>query len=117
VIAIEPAIEADTRSLRARGLAENPSGALVPGAFASVEVPLERAGEGILVPAQAVVPSATGHAVWVVRDGRAALREVEIGLRTRDAVEILNGLAPGDAVLTSNLLRVREGARIRAAER
>jgi membrane fusion protein (multidrug efflux system) len=55
--------------------------------------------------------------VWVVRDGRAALREVEIGLRTRDSVEILNGLAPGDAVLTSNLLRVREGARIEAAER
>jgi membrane fusion protein (multidrug efflux system) len=116
VIAIEPAIDAATRSVRARGIAENPARTLVPGAFASVEVPLELARDGILVPAQAVVPSATGHAVWLVRDGRAALREVEIGLRTRDAVEILSGVAPGDAVLVSNLLRVREGARIQAAQ-
>jgi membrane fusion protein (multidrug efflux system) len=117
VLAIEPVIEAATRSVRARGIAENPARALVPGAFATVEVPLARAGEGLLVPAQAVVPSATGHAVWVVRDGRAALREVEIGLRTRDAVEILRGLDAGEAVLTTNLLRVREGARIAPTER
>lgn len=115
VIAVEPAIDAATRSVRVRGIAENPDDALVPGAFASVEVPLELAREGILVPAQAVVPSAFGHAVWLVRDGRAALREVEIGLRTRDAVEIVRGVAAGDVVLVSNLLRVREGSRIQAA--
>jgi membrane fusion protein (multidrug efflux system) len=115
VIAVEPAIEAATRSVRVRGIADNPTGALVPGAFASVDVPLERAGDGILVPAQAIVPSATGHAVWVLRDGRAELREVEIGLRTRDAVEIVRGLAAGESVLTSNLLRVRAGARVEPA--
>jgi membrane fusion protein (multidrug efflux system) len=114
VIAVEAAIDEATRSVRARGSAENPERTLVPGAFATVEVPLERAAEGILVPAQAIVPSATGHALWVVREGRASLREVEIGLRTRDAVEILRGLSAGEAVLTSNLLRVREGSRVDA---
>jgi membrane fusion protein (multidrug efflux system) len=115
VIAIEPAIEAATRSVRVRGVADNPTRALMPGAFASVEVPLARAGDGILVPAQAVVPSATGHAVWVLRDGRAELRDVEIGLRTRDAVEIVRGLEAGETVLTTNLLRVRAGVRVDAA--
>ncbi|HEY8494056.1 MAG TPA: efflux RND transporter periplasmic adaptor subunit [Myxococcota bacterium] len=110
VIAVEPGIDAATRSVRVRGISDNPDGALVPGAFASVEVPLAEAGEGILVPAQALVPSATGHAVWVLEDGRAALREVEIGRRTRDAVEVVRGLAVGDAVLTTNLLRLRAGA-------
>ena len=57
------------------------------------------------MPAEAIVPSATGQAVYVLRDGRAELREVEIGLRTREAVEVLRGLAVGDTVLTSNLLR------------
>src|SRR5690606_3924293 len=107
VIAVEPGIDAATRSVRVRGITDNPDGVLAPGAFASVEVPLERAGEGILVPAQAVVPSATGHAVYVLVDGRAELREVAIGLRTRDAVEILRGLEPGEVVLTTNLLRLR----------
>jgi membrane fusion protein (multidrug efflux system) len=112
VVAIEPAIDAPTRSLVVRGITDNPTGALLPGAFASVAVTIAQPTEGILVPAQAVVPSATGHAVYVLRGGRAELREVEIGLRTRDALEIRRGLAAGDTVLTSNLLRLRPGVRV-----
>jgi membrane fusion protein (multidrug efflux system) len=112
VVAIEPAIDAPTRSLVVRGITENPSGTLLPGAFAAVEVAITQPAEGILVPAEAVVPSATGYAVYVLRDGRAELREVEIGLRTREALEIRRGLAAGDTVLTSNLLRLRPGVRV-----
>ena len=114
VIAIEPAIDAPTRSLLVRGLIENPSGALLPGAFVTVELALEQRGEGLLVPAEAVVPSVEGQAVYVLREGRAELQPVEVGIRTADSVEILRGLAAGDAVLTSNLLRVRPGARVEA---
>jgi membrane fusion protein (multidrug efflux system) len=116
VIAVEPAIDRATRSVRVRGITENPDGALVPGAFATVEVVLSRNDAGLRVPAQAIVPSATGHAVYVLVDGRAALREIEIGVRTRDAVEVLRGISIGDTVLTSNLLRVREGAPVQVAE-
>jgi membrane fusion protein (multidrug efflux system) len=112
VVAVEAAIDAPSRSLLVRGLAENPSGVLFPGAFVSVELPLERAADGILVPAQAIVPSAVGHSVYVLRDGRAELQEVQIGLRTREAVEVLRGLAIGDTVVTTNLLRLRPGARV-----
>jgi membrane fusion protein (multidrug efflux system) len=112
VVAVEAAIDAQSRSLVVRGLAENPSGALLPGAFVSVELPIARAAQGILVPAEAIVPSATGQSVYVVRDGKAELQEVEIGLRTRESVEVLRGIDVGDVVVTSNLLRVRPGARI-----
>jgi membrane fusion protein (multidrug efflux system) len=115
VIAIEPAIDAPTRSLVVRGVFENPTGALFPGAFATVEVPIEQPGDGILVPAEAIVPSVAGHAVYVLRDGRAELQPVEIGLRTPESVQILKGLAAGDTVLTSNLLRLRPGARVERA--
>lgn len=109
VVAIEPAIDAGTRSLLVRGIADNPDERLMPGAFAAVELAIAQPRDGILVPAQAVVPSATGHAVYVLRDGRAALQEVQIGLRTRESVEIRQGVAAGDVVLTSNLLRLRHG--------
>ncbi len=112
VVAIEPAIDAPTRSLRVRGISENPGGALLPGAFATVELALAAPRESILVPAEALVPSATSHAVFVLRDGRAALQDVQIGLRTRDAIEIRAGLAPGEVVLTSNLLRLRPGVAV-----
>lgn len=114
VLAIEPAIDAGTRSLLVRGVAENPTGTLMPGAFVTVEVPIEQRSAGITVPAQAIVPSVTGHAVYVLREGRAALQPVEIGLRTADAVEVLTGLEAGDVVLTTNLLRVRPGVRVEA---
>lgn len=110
VVAIEPAIDAGTRSLLVRGISDNPGDRLMPGAFATVELAVAQPRDGLLVPAQALVPAATGHAVYVLRDGRAALQEVQIGLRTREAVEIRHGLAPGDLVLTSNLLRLRPGA-------
>jgi membrane fusion protein (multidrug efflux system) len=116
VAAIEPAIDLQTRSLRVRGIAENPSRALLPGAFASVEVPISTPDDGILVPAQALIPSATGHAVFLFRDGRAELREVEIGPRTRDAVQIRRGLETGDVVLTTNLLRLRPGVAVEVAD-
>jgi membrane fusion protein (multidrug efflux system) len=115
VIAVEPAIDRATRSVRVRGITANPDGVLMPGAFATVEVVLARNDAGLPVPAQAIVPSATGHAVYLSVDGRAVLREVEIGVRTRDSVEVLRGLAAGDAVLTSNLLRVREGVPVQVA--
>jgi membrane fusion protein (multidrug efflux system) len=116
VLAIEPAIDAGTRSLLVRGVYENPDGALMPGAFATVELPVEQADAGILVPAEAIVPSVSGHAVYVLRDGRAELQPVEIGLRTPDSVQVLQGLAVGDTVVTSNLLRLRPGARVERAE-
>jgi len=112
VTAIEPVIDAPTRSLMVRGLVDNTQGALIPGAFATVEIPIERPVAGMLVPAQAVVPSATGYSVFVLRDGHAAMQEVETGLRTRDSVEIVRGLKIGDTVITSNLLRMRPGARV-----
>ncbi|MGH7788947.1 MAG: efflux RND transporter periplasmic adaptor subunit, partial [Candidatus Binatia bacterium] len=115
VIAIEPAIDAPTRSLLVRGITANPSGVLLPGAFAAVEVPVEQRDAGIMIPAQAIIPSATGHAVYLRRDGVAQLQEVEIGQRTRDRVEVLRGLSPGDVVLTSNLLRLRPGAAVEIA--
>jgi membrane fusion protein (multidrug efflux system) len=112
VVAVEPTIDTSTRSLLVRGVAPNPGGVLVPGASASVEFEIQ-AVDGILIPARALVPSIKGHSVFVLRDGHAAEQEVAIGLRTADSVQILSGLATGDVVLTSNLLRLRAGVPVR----
>jgi membrane fusion protein (multidrug efflux system) len=112
VQAVEPAIETATRSVLVRGLVPNPGGRLTPGASASVEFEV-RSESGIMIPTRALVPSISGHSVFVYRDGKAASQDVTIGVRTADRVQIVSGLRPGDVVLTSNLLRLRPGIGVR----
>jgi membrane fusion protein (multidrug efflux system) len=65
------------------------------------------------VPTQAVVPSARGHGVYVLRDGKADFQNVEIGMRTAEQVQVLRGLKEGDQVLTTNILRLRPGVAVK----
>jgi len=111
VRAFEPAIDPGSRSVVVRGEVDNVNG-LLPGAFARVELPLEVA-QALLVPAIAVVPGADGRRVFVERDGVARAVKIEVGARTADRVQALSGLEPGDRVITTNLLRLKDGARVR----
>jgi membrane fusion protein (multidrug efflux system) len=111
VLAQEPTVDRQTRSMLVRGVVEQqPS--LLPGTFATVDVPL-RTEQALLVPAIAVVPDVEGRRVFVVRDGVAQGVRVEIGARTAERAQVLSGLQPGDQVVVSNLLRMRNGAKVK----
>jgi HlyD family secretion protein len=69
-----------------------------PGTSADVEIVLQRHPDAVRIPAVALLE---GERVLVVQKGRAEERRVKVGLRNWDWVEILDGLAPGDAVITS----------------
>ncbi|NUO53458.1 MAG: efflux RND transporter periplasmic adaptor subunit [Polyangiaceae bacterium] len=109
VVAVEPQVDSETRSVRVRGLTDNTAGKLMPGSFVNVEFPLSQETGGLLVPTEAVVPSLGGHGVYRLTDGKAELVVVELGVRMPAEVQITRGLAEGDVVLTSNILRLRPG--------
>jgi membrane fusion protein, multidrug efflux system len=111
ITAVEGALQQSSRSVLARGLVEDPKG-LSPGTFASVSVPLsvERA---LLVPSIAVTPDLDGRRVFRVVDGKAQAVKVEVGDRGAEKLQIISGLSPGDRVIVTNLLRVRDGAPVR----
>ncbi|MFT4046296.1 MAG: efflux RND transporter periplasmic adaptor subunit [Solimonas sp.] len=112
VYAIEPRIDAVTRTALLRAICPNADGRLLAGAFATVEMPLQTIDDVIFVPADAVMPGLEEHAVYVVEQGRAHYRPVQTGLRTADDVQILAGLKAGDRVITSGLQQVRDGAAV-----
>jgi len=60
------------------------------------------------------MPGAEGFTVYKVVDGEAQRAEVRIGTRRGAEVEIVEGLAPGDVVITAGQLKVRPGAPVRA---
>ncbi|MBX2968747.1 MAG: efflux RND transporter periplasmic adaptor subunit [Cyclobacteriaceae bacterium] len=109
VYAIEPQIDANTRTLRVRALADNTGNILLPGQFVRVELILQTIDNAILVPSEAVVPELSGHKVYLSKAGKATEVKVEIGLRTDRSVEIVTGLNQGDTLITTGMLQMRNG--------
>ncbi|HLG94370.1 MAG TPA: efflux RND transporter periplasmic adaptor subunit [candidate division Zixibacteria bacterium] len=112
VFAVEPKVDPATRTLPVRAVASNLNRALVPGGFANVELVL-RQEKALLLPAGAVIPDIKGHKVFLYQGGKAVSRDVEVGMRTSDQVEIASGLSLGDTVITTGLLQLRPGAAVR----
>jgi membrane fusion protein, multidrug efflux system len=112
VIASEPQIDPRTRTLQVRALAGNEEGLLNPGSFANVELILTTYEDAIMVPSVSLIPDAGTYKVLIVENGTAREQIVYTGMRTRNHVQILNGLAPGDTVLVSGLLQVNDGEKV-----
>jgi membrane fusion protein, multidrug efflux system len=110
VQAFETAIDAASRSVVVRGLVENVND-LLPGTFARLDVPLT-AEQALMIPSIAVIPGAEGRSVFIEKEGTAHSVAVEIGARQAARVQVLTGLQAGDRVITSNLLRLKEGTHV-----
>lgn len=113
VVAWDPQINPVTRTLYVRAMADNPDDLLTPGSFASIDFLLDRQPDAIMVPATALIPGLEVDRVLVVEDGRAVQRDVATGIRTRDRVQILNGLEFGDQVVIRGAGVVRPGQAVR----
>lgn len=112
VYAKEPRIEAATRTFRMRARAFNPDNVLTVGSFASIELELDQFENTLLVPAEAIVPELGAQKIFLVKGGKAVVSEVATGLRTNEAIQVLDGLSPGDTVITGGVLQVRPGSSV-----
>lgn len=117
IYAVEPMLEASTRTLRVRALVDNKDQKLIPGLFVNVIFPLETLRDAILIPAEALIPVQNGKTVFVMKEGTAREIQVEAGVRTNDRVLITQGLFIGDTVLTSGVMSLRDGASVKVTLR
>jgi membrane fusion protein (multidrug efflux system) len=111
--AINPKVDADGRSLEIRALLENTSGKLRPGMFVRVRVIVGERTDALLVPEESIVPQGGQFYVYKVVDGVARRMPVTIGVRRDAKVEILQGLAAGDQVVTAGMRLSRDGQPVR----
>jgi multidrug efflux pump subunit AcrA (membrane-fusion protein) len=84
------------------------------GQTVTLDVPVSRPEDVIVVPKDAVVQSGGGWQVFLNEDGAAAPRQVEIGRAIGDAFEVISGLAEGDEVVVRGNERLRPGQEIAA---
>jgi multidrug efflux pump subunit AcrA (membrane-fusion protein) len=118
VIEIAPAVEAETRSAKLRIQVVNSGGKLKTGMFADGEILTGSNAQAIVVPAAAVYRddrSAKSAYAFVLENGKAARRTVRIGRERDSHVEILEGLKPGDTLVSEQSIEIAEGVRVQAA--
>jgi membrane fusion protein (multidrug efflux system) len=116
IMATESVIESNTRTLKVRTVIKGSHPLLVPGAFAKVALQLGEDDEALIVPTQAVIPQARSKRVILYRNGVADFQEVRTGIRDSSFVQITEGLKKGDTVMTTALLSIREGSKIKLSK-
>jgi len=98
---VYPTLEDRTRSMRARIAISNPGARLKPGMYATVTLSADL-GETLSVPASAVLHSGERAVAFVdMGSGRLMPHELRLGLRGDERVQVLDGLEPGQRVVTS----------------
>ena len=112
---IQPVLESKTRTVKVRFELPNPKWRLKPGMFANVVLQIPR-GERLVVPSTAVLDSGTEQHVFIDRgQGMFEPRKVTVGVRTRDSYEILEGIKPGELVVTRGNFLLDSESNLKAA--
>ncbi len=108
VRSIDSRVDPVTRSILVRAELANPDRALKPGMLMEVELQTNPRST-LVIPEEALVPQGAQQSVLVVDGAKAVRREVRIGTRRPGQVEVLEGLAPGEQVVTHGAVKVRPG--------
>lgn len=98
VTRLRPTVDAATGTFTTT-LEVDGRGKLRPGMFASVYLQTDTHGNAIVIPRNALVLDSLGDTVYVKSADVAERREVRLGLRSEDSVEVLEGLAEGDSLI------------------
>jgi membrane fusion protein, multidrug efflux system len=101
VMAIDPVVDPNSRSVKLRAQVANPDHRLRPGQFARVQLQSGGDLQALLVPEQALMQVGEERFVYTVVDGKAKQTVVQTGIRVPGKVEVTVGLAPGDVVITA----------------
>jgi multidrug efflux pump subunit AcrA (membrane-fusion protein) len=110
---ISPNVTPTSRTLTVEAEIANSSGVLKPGQFATVRILQSRAQPAVLVPSRAVRTESGVSRVFVIKDGHAQERLVQLGQTEGDLVEIKGGVAADENVATSNIEQLSDGMAVK----
>lgn len=116
ISSIDSRLDATTRSIQVRAVIDNPELKLRPGMLLQINLQKQLLNT-LTVPEKALVPIEDKQFVYVIKDQKAEMREVEVGRRKPGIVQITNGLSSGEQVVMEGTLRLRNGSAVRVLER
>ena len=109
VYATDSKVDQGTRTYLVRAIFNNVGEKLVPGRYVSVSLNTRTYENTLVVPSEAIISEMGIDKVFLYKSGKAMPQEITKGLRTDAVVQVLDGLAPGDTVITSGTMQLRTG--------
>lgn len=104
-----------TRAVQVRAHIDNPEALLRPGMLMTVRL-ATTSRDAVMVPETALLQRGAETFVYLLDDGRARSTAIELGVRRGGRAEVRRGLAPGQVVIATGLVKVRDGGPVRTAE-
>jgi membrane fusion protein (multidrug efflux system) len=112
---IDVSVDRATDTVLVRGTIPNPSGVLIDNQLVNVSVEAEQPEERVLVPQAALIADQQGVYVFVVEDGKAAVRRIKPGGESGPNVVVNEGLKGGEQVIVEGLQSIRPGQPVQAS--
>jgi multidrug efflux pump subunit AcrA (membrane-fusion protein) len=109
VTRISPAVNTATRAFPFEALVPNPDAALKPGTFARVHVEIGKVDEILTLPYAAIQYRYGVNRVFVVDNNKLAVRELSVGERLGDRIEIVSGVKEGERVAMTDVETLADG--------
>lgn len=113
VLATEGNVNQTTRTLKIKAIVKGNDPELVPGVFAKVNLQMGQTDEALMIPTQAVIPTARNKQVIVIHKDTAVFNVVETGIRDSAYVQINSGLKKGDTVIITGLMAIRPSMKVK----
>lgn len=115
IYAVDPRVDTQTRNFTVKANVPNAENKLRPGMYARISITLDKARSAIMMPEESLIPQGNDMFAMKIVDGKATLTKITTGIRREGLVEIKEGLAAGDSVITAGLQRARDGAAVTIA--
>lgn len=112
VYATDSRVDMDTRTFTVRALYDNSDGALFPGRYVNVNLLTREYSDAIAVPSEAIVSEMGHDKVFLYKGGKAESAIITKGIRNEALVQVIQGLEPGDTVITTGTMQLREGQKV-----
>lgn len=109
---VDVTVNRSTDTVLVRASFPNPAGALIDGQFVRVGVESGTPEEKVVIPQSALIADQEGVYVFVVEDGKAAVRRIKTGGDKGTAIVVNDGLSGGEQVIVEGLQGVRPGVHV-----
>jgi membrane fusion protein (multidrug efflux system) len=110
---VSPSLVTTARTLTVEAEVPNAEGLLKPGQFATVRIAQSKPEPAVMVPTLAVRTEGDNSSVFVIKDGAAHQKLVQLGTTENDMIQIRQGVVEGDLIATSNLNALSDGILVR----